>query len=79
MRVLLRLHYVDGLRLAGIGALYQVTESTASRWVRRALDAVADGVRARLRERLALSAETFESVLRLVQSQLDVSIRRLLA
>jgi RNA polymerase sigma-70 factor (ECF subfamily) len=77
-RVILRLCYVDGLRLARIADLYQVHESTASRWVTAALEAVADGTRRRLIEALSLSPSAADSVARMVQSNLDLSIARLL-
>jgi len=77
-RALLRLHYVDGLRLAQIAALYRVHESTASRWVQGALDDVAAGARRRLQERLTLSPSSFDSVARMVRSNLDLSLSRLL-
>jgi RNA polymerase sigma-70 factor, ECF subfamily len=58
---------------------YRVHESTASRWLSAALEAVAEGARRRLMERLALSAESLDSVARLVRSNLlDWSLRRLL-
>jgi RNA polymerase sigma-70 factor, ECF subfamily len=77
-RALLRLHYVDGVRLARIGALYGVHESTVSRWVSGAVEAVGDDARRRLRERLALSAESADSVARMVRSNLELSLRRIL-
>lgn len=77
-RAVLRLHHVDGMRLAEIGRLYQVHESTASRWAAQAAAAVADDARARLIARLALSPSEVDSIGRLVRSQLDLSIARLL-
>ena len=77
-RALLRLHFVDGVRLARIGALYGVHESTVSRWVSAAVQQVGDETRRRLRERLALSADSAESVARMVGSQLELSLSRLL-
>jgi RNA polymerase sigma-70 factor (ECF subfamily) len=77
-RALLRLHYVDGLRLAQIARLYQVHESTVSRWVSSTVERVASGARHRLTERLALSPSSLDSVARMVQSHLDLSIRRIL-
>lgn len=77
-RALLRLHFVDGLPLARIGRLYQVHESTASRWVRQAADAVADDARRRLHARLGLSEASVDSVVRMVRSNLELSVRRLL-
>ncbi|HKA89466.1 MAG TPA: sigma-70 family RNA polymerase sigma factor [Haliangiales bacterium] len=77
-RVILRLSFVEGMRLAQIGRLYQVHESTASRWVKQAVDAVAAEARRRLVARLSLSPETLDSVSRMVMSNLDLSIARIL-
>lgn len=77
-RALLRMSYVDGIRLAAIGRLYGVHESTASRWVAAAAEAVGQDARRRLIERLSLSPGTVDSVARMVLSGLDLSIARLL-
>lgn len=78
-RVMLRVHFVDGLRLAQIARLYGVHESTVSRWLAQAAEAVADDARTRLVRRLSLSPSTVDSVARMVHSCLDLSIARLLA
>jgi RNA polymerase sigma-70 factor (ECF subfamily) len=78
-RALLRLRFVDGLELAHIGRLYRVHESTASRWVSQAVADVAAAARRRLVERLAIAPSAADSVARMVASQLDLSIARLLA
>jgi RNA polymerase sigma-70 factor (ECF subfamily) len=77
-RAVLRLHHVDGMRLAEIGRLYQVHESTVSRWAAQAAETVADDARGRLVARLTLSPSNVDSIGRLVRSQLDLSIARLL-
>jgi len=77
-RAVLRLTYVDGLRLAAVARLYQVHESTASRWASQAAAQVADDARRRLRKRLALSPSSLDSVARMVVSNLDLSIARIL-
>jgi RNA polymerase sigma-70 factor, ECF subfamily len=77
-RALLRMRFVAGLELAPIGKLYRVHESTASRWIAAALEAIAKSARERLVAKLAVTAATAESVARMVQSQLDLSIARLL-
>lgn len=77
-RVLLRLHHVDGLRLARIGALYGVHEATASRWLKQATEDVASDAQRRLRERLALSPSALGSVAGMVLSSLDLSLSRIL-
>ena len=69
---------MDGLRLAEIGRLYGVHESTVSRWVTRAAEEVADQTRRRLTDRLSLSGSSVDSLARLVRSQLDLSIARIL-
>ncbi|WP_394835936.1 sigma-70 family RNA polymerase sigma factor [Pendulispora rubella] len=77
-RALLRLCFVEGLTLVRIADLYGVHESTASRWVRKATDTVADDARQRLVARLSVSPGSVESIARLVGSQLELSVARLL-
>lgn len=77
-RAILRLRFVEGLELAHIGKLYRVHESTASRWIASALDDVGRATRKGLMARLAVTAATADSVARMVQSGLDLSIARLL-
>jgi len=77
-RAVLRLSYVDGLKLAQLARLYQVHESTASRWVSQAAADVATDARRRLTARLALSPSSLDSVARMVLSNLDLSIARIL-
>jgi RNA polymerase sigma-70 factor (ECF subfamily) len=78
-RAVLRLRFVDGLELAQIGRLYRVHESTASRWISSALADVGTKTREHLVARLAITPGTADSVARMVQSGLDLSIARLLA
>jgi RNA polymerase sigma-70 factor (ECF subfamily) len=77
-RVLLRLHHVEGLRLLQIARLYQVHESTVSRWLSQAAERAADDTRRRLVGRLSLSPQAADSLARMVLSRLDLSIARLL-
>ena len=77
-RALLRLSYVDGVSMVQLGRLYDVHETTAARWVKAAAAAVADDARRRLTERLSLSPSSLDSVARMVLSNLDASISRLL-
>ena len=77
-RAVLRLRFVGRLELAEIGRVYRVHESTISRWISTALADIASASRAELAARLAVTAATADSVARLVQSQLDLSLERLL-
>ena len=74
----LRLHYHDGLSIDRIGALLGVHRATAARWIRAASDAVRDETRRLLHARLGLSAAELDSLAGLVQSQLHLSLGRLL-
>jgi RNA polymerase sigma-70 factor (ECF subfamily) len=73
---LLRQHVVDRLSIDELGALYQVHRATAARWVEGAREALVRGVRERFMKRVRVSRAECESILRLVQSQLDATIRR---
>lgn len=77
-RTVLRLRFVDGLELAQLGRLYRVHEATASRWISSALDDIGHRTREQLIARLAITEATAASVVRMVHSQLDLSIARLL-
>lgn len=77
-RAVLRLSYVDGLKLSQLARLYQVHESTASRWVSQAAAEVAEETRRRLMAALSLSPSSVDSVARMVLSNLDLSIARIL-
>jgi RNA polymerase sigma-70 factor, ECF subfamily len=77
-RAVLRLSYVDGLTMVQLGRLYGVHETTAARWVSRAAADAADDARRRLVARLSLSPSSLDSVARMVLSNLDLSISRVL-
>jgi RNA polymerase sigma-70 factor (ECF subfamily) len=73
---LLRQHVVDRLSIDELGALYEVHRATAARWVEGAREALVKRVRERFMKRVRVSRAECDSILRLVQSQLDATIRR---
>ncbi|MBX7102402.1 MAG: hypothetical protein K1X89_32090 [Myxococcaceae bacterium] len=77
-RTLLRLQVLDGLNLDQLAALHQVHRSTASRWLTAARDTLRSRVHLELRERLKLSPESLNSLLRLFDEGLELSIGRVL-
>lgn len=77
-RALLRLGLVGGLSLDAIGAAYSVNASTVSRWLAKIRKSILDRTLALLRERLRLSEPDAASIARLVTSQIDISVVRLL-
>jgi RNA polymerase sigma-70 factor (ECF subfamily) len=78
-RNILRHHFVDNLTLEEIGALYNVHKTTAFRWLEAARAALSKRTRAGFQQRVKLVASELDSVLRLVQSQIDLSLSRVLA
>jgi RNA polymerase sigma-70 factor (ECF subfamily) len=78
-RTLLRYQLVDGLGVTEIGAIYQVHRATAARWLAKIRDDLVDDTRRRLSERLHLSDAEARSMIRLVQSELELSVLGLLS
>jgi RNA polymerase sigma-70 factor (ECF subfamily) len=77
-RLLLRQHTLDGLGIDHLAALHGVHRATAARWVDAAREAVLTGTQRELIRRLRLSRNELASVIRLIQSQLEVSLPRAL-
>ncbi|MBZ4400135.1 sigma-70 family RNA polymerase sigma factor [Myxococcus sp. AS-1-15] len=74
-RTLLRLHLVEGMGTAQIARAYQVDRSTVKRWLAQFRERLRQDVRERLAARLGENSEGLTSLLRVLQSQLDLSIR----
>lgn len=72
-RSALRMHYLDGLTLANLGALYGWSVPTASRRVAAARASLLAATRTLMGERLRLNASELDSVLRLIGSRLSVA------
>jgi RNA polymerase sigma-70 factor (ECF subfamily) len=77
-RNVLRLHFVEGLTLSQIGAAYQADKSTISRWITKARKSLLEQTREDLSKKFQLDSRELDSLMCLVQSQLDVSISSLL-
>jgi RNA polymerase sigma-70 factor (ECF subfamily) len=75
---LLRLQIVDGLRTAQIAALFSRDRSTIKRRIAACREQLLERARRHLMSALRLSPAEFESLAGLVQSQLHVSLDRLL-
>jgi RNA polymerase sigma-70 factor, ECF subfamily len=75
-RLLLRYQICDHLSIDEIAAIYQVHRATAARWLAKARSSLLDLTRERLAILLSVDPSETDSILRLVQSQLDVSLER---
>jgi RNA polymerase sigma-70 factor (ECF subfamily) len=78
-RNILRLHFVEGLSLNQIAAMYQVNKSTISRRMARARETLVWRTRERLEQQLSLKPSELESLLELLGPRLDLSLTSMLA
>jgi RNA polymerase sigma-70 factor (ECF subfamily) len=78
-RTLLHYQLVEGLGSERIAPIYGVHRATVSRWLVQAKERLLTETRRALAERLASTESEADSVLRLVQSGLELSLSRVLA
>ena len=74
----LRQHVIDGLSIDQLGALYRVHRATAARNLQRARRAVLMATRERMASRLQVGSSELDSILRLIRSRLQVTLRWLI-
>ncbi|MEM9193168.1 MAG: sigma-70 family RNA polymerase sigma factor [Myxococcota bacterium] len=77
-RNVLRLYLLDEVSAEAIGRMYQVHRATVARWIARAQATVLSSLQRTFRSELKLSESEFNSLMRLVQSQLHISIATVL-
>lgn len=77
-RNLLSQHILQQLNIDQLGALYNVHRATAARWLDVARQTLAKRTRAIFGQQLNLSDSELDSVMRLVQSRVSLSLSRLL-
>jgi RNA polymerase sigma-70 factor (ECF subfamily) len=76
-RTLLKQQLLDGLSIDELGALYRVHRATAARWLEQARHHLVDDTLATMRSQLQVRPEELDSILRLIRSQLDMSLNGL--
>jgi RNA polymerase sigma-70 factor (ECF subfamily) len=74
---LLRQHHLDGLSIDQLGALYRVHRATAARWIQRAQATLLARTKRTLMSQMKVGPSECESIIRLVQSQLHLTLRTL--
>ncbi|HEY0476618.1 MAG TPA: sigma-70 family RNA polymerase sigma factor, partial [Kofleriaceae bacterium] len=77
-RTLLRQHYIDALTIDELGGLYRVHRSTAARLLVRARQVLRDATRARMMAQLEVRPEDLDSIMRMIRSQMEITLRGLL-
>lgn len=77
-RALLRLHYAQGVTTASLATMYGLSRATLTRRLADARDALARRVKSELRASSGVADNDFESVVKLLQSQLDLRLSMVL-
>ena len=77
-RMVYRMHLIDGLTVERIAKTYGVSHSTVSRWMAGARAGIVAEAQRLLRDEIHASPADYESMSRLLVSQLDLSVSRLL-
>jgi RNA polymerase sigma-70 factor (ECF subfamily) len=77
-RTIYRMHLVDDLPIVHIAKVYGVHHATILRWLSAARARIVDDAKRNLRATLSVSSGEFDSIARLLVSQLDLSISKML-
>lgn len=77
-KTLLRLHYLDGLNIDAIGRVYRVHRATVARWIVAIRERVLENLKAKLAMELRADPSEARSVIALFESELHLSVQRLL-
>ena len=75
----LRHYYLDEMTLEEIGSLYQVHKTTVMRWVNKAHAELELETKQRMVAHLKLAPSEVESVMRLIQSGIQIGLASVLA
>ena len=78
-RAILRALIVDDRSIGEIAAVYGIHRVTASRWVSEIRHTLLQGTRKRLKATLQLDTPSLDSAIRMIDSNLELSLYRLLA
>ena len=73
-RALLRLHYVDGVTTAKLATMFGISRATLIRRLAASRESLVEHVKAALKGASGVADQDFESVLRLVKSQIDLRL-----
>jgi RNA polymerase sigma-70 factor (ECF subfamily) len=76
-RDILRHHLVEGMTIDDIGERYRVHRTTAFRWIESARETLVELTRNEMMKRLRVEAREVESILRVIRSEVHLSVQRL--
>ena len=74
-RDMLRAHYIDGQTFDALAERHEIHRATVARWIAKARDTLMTSTRDQLAKTLAIGRDELDSILQLVGSHLEVSLR----
>jgi RNA polymerase sigma-70 factor (ECF subfamily) len=77
-RTLLRMHYVDGLSIDAMGAIYHVHRATVARWLVGIRSTIMAGLREKLMTDARPTSSDFRSLAAALRDELHISVERVL-
>jgi RNA polymerase sigma-70 factor (ECF subfamily) len=77
-RNILRLRLVDNLTVGQVSGIYNVDRATVTRWITKVRSTLLLETRKRMQNALGIDSGELDSVMRLIESRLDVSVQRML-
>lgn len=77
-RNLLRYHLIHRFSIDDIAGLYHISRATAARWLEKSRSELFTATRDRMMKELRVPAAGFDSILRLIHSELDISVKGML-
>jgi RNA polymerase sigma-70 factor (ECF subfamily) len=77
-RTVLALHYIEGMSSSAIGKMYRVSGAAVRLWIKRSRESALVETRTRLSAQLAVNGTELESLMGLVDGDLELSISRCL-
>ena len=77
-KTLLRMHFIDGLNIDANGRIYRVHRATVARWLVAIRRRVLENLRAEVSLNLPATSSEFRSMLAVMRSDLDLSLRHIL-
>ena len=77
-RIIVRLHLVQGVTLTQIGKMLKVNQSTVSRALAGAVEAIQKEIRRQLRESEGMNESEMQSVVRDVRNRINLNLSRML-
>lgn len=77
-RIMLRQYFLDELTIDQLGSLYGVHRSTTARWLQKTRDHLQKGILRSFQQRHNVSRSGVESIIRMINSRMDISVRQLL-